>query len=63
MTRFVVPAVGVLLIVIGVIWTLQGMNVIGGSFMSGSQGWLLNGLIAAMVGIGLLVVAARVRRR
>ena len=63
MTRYVVPAVGIVPVLIGVIWVLQGMNVIGGSFMSGSQGWLVNGLIAALDGIGLLVFAARVRRR
>ena len=63
MTRYVVPGIGVLLVVVGVIWVLQGMGVIRGSFMTGSQEWLVNGLIAALIGIGMLVFAVRVRRR
>jgi hypothetical protein len=54
---------GSLLTMIGVIWMLQGVNVLPGSFMSGQMKWAVNGGIAAMVGVGLLVFANRHRQR
>jgi len=62
MIRWVLPAVGVVLALIGALWTLQGVGVIGGSFMTGSRLWLIIGLIALVVGIGLIWRAMRVRR-
>lgn len=62
MRRLILPAAGVLLIVIGAIWTLQGVGVLGGSFMSGSRLWTVNGLVAFFVGIGLVWLGSRVRR-
>ncbi len=62
MARWLVPAVGVVIALLGLVWVGQGTGLIGGSAMTGSQLWLVNGLIAVAVGIGLLVVAARVRR-
>jgi hypothetical protein len=50
---------GVLLAVVGTIWFLQGMNVIGGSPMTGKTLWVVNGAIVALVGLGLLAVANR----
>jgi hypothetical protein len=47
----------------GVVWTLQGLNLWGGSFMSGSQRWLVIGLILDVAGIMLLVQAALLARR
>lgn len=63
MPRWVVPAAGALLAVIGVVWVLQGTGTLGGSFMSGSPGWTVNGLIALGVGIAIVVFSARVRKR
>jgi len=48
---YLVP--GVLLLLIGVIWVLQGAGVIGGSFMSGQKLWLGIGVVVAIVGLGL----------
>jgi hypothetical protein len=62
MIRWGVPAVGVVLALIGALWTLQGVGVIGGSVMTGSHFWLIIGLIALVVGIGLIWRAMRVRR-
>ena len=50
---------GVLLILMGIIWILQGINVLPGSFMTGQRKWAVNGAIAAIVGIALLVFARR----
>lgn len=62
MTRFVVPVLGVVLLLIGAVWTLQGANVLGGSSMTGSRLWLVIGLVALVAGAALLVRAARGRR-
>jgi uncharacterized membrane protein HdeD (DUF308 family) len=60
--RFVLPALGVVLALVGAVWTLQGVGVIGGSFMTGSRVWLVIGLVALVAGIWLLVRALRPRR-
>jgi hypothetical protein len=62
MIRWLGPIVGVVLALVGVLWTLQGVGVIGGSVMTGSRLWTINGLIALFVGIGLIWLAVRVRR-
>jgi membrane protein implicated in regulation of membrane protease activity len=56
--------VGLLLLSMGVIWFLQGINVLPGSFMTGQIKWAVNGGIAAVVGLILIVVAnRRVRKK
>jgi hypothetical protein len=61
--RIVLTIIGGLLTLMGVIWFLQGINVLPGSFMSGQTKWAVNGGIAAVVGIGLLVFGNRGRQR
>lgn len=51
--------IAVLLILVGTGWFLQGINVLPGSFMSGQIQWAINGGIAFIVGIGLLIFANR----
>lgn len=46
--------VGVLLILVGGIWILQGANILGGSVMSGQSQWLYIGIVSAVVGAGLI---------
>jgi hypothetical protein len=55
--------VGVLLVLAGSIWFLQGINVLPGSFMSGQMQWAVRGGIAAVVGIGVLLWANRKQQR
>ena len=62
MTRFVVPVLGVVLVLIGGVWTLQGANLLGGSSMTGSRLWLVIGLVALVAGAALLLRAVRARR-
>ena len=38
-------------LLIGGVWTLQGINVIGGSFMSGQSLWLYIGLAVSAVSL------------
>ncbi len=52
---------GVLVLLVGFLWALQGAGVIGGSGMSGQTQWLLIG--AVLIVIGLWLLWAGVRRR
>jgi len=52
---------GGLLIMIGAVWFLQGINVLPGSFMTGQTQWAVYGGIAAVAGVGLLWTAKRRR--
>jgi len=57
--RMTLITVGVIALVMGGIWTGQGLNLIPGSFMTGSTMWLSIGLILAAVGIVLIVLGLR----
>jgi uncharacterized membrane protein len=59
MSRTLKMVVGVVLILVGVVWTLQGLDVMGGSGMSGHTVWAVIGPIVAVVGAYLLVRGAR----
>jgi len=62
--RFVLGVVGVLLLIAGTIFALQGFGVLGGSVMSGSSFWAAAGPVIAVAGLALLVGGAvRGRRR
>ena len=50
---------GALLVVVGTVWFLQGINILPGSFMTGQMRWAVRGVIAAAVGIVLLLLARR----
>ncbi|MGI8400902.1 MAG: hypothetical protein ACR2NS_04750 [Gemmatimonadaceae bacterium] len=52
---------GVLSLLLGCVWILQGTNILPGSFMTGQTKWALYGGVLATVGIGLLVSARRRR--
>ena len=52
---------GVVLVLMGLIWTLQGLDVLkGSSVMSGKPLWAIIGPIVALAGIALIV--GRLRR-
>ena len=57
--KIVMLIVAAVLIVIGAVWTLQGIGVMGGSAMSGNSMWAIIGPIVIVVGIGLGLVALR----
>ncbi|NIZ90591.1 hypothetical protein [Kineococcus rubinsiae] len=50
---------GVVMALLGVLWFLQGIGVLGGSVMSGQTTWAVVGPIVAIVGIGLAVASRR----
>ncbi len=45
--------VGAIVTIAGVIFALQGVGVIGGSFMSGTSVWAILGPIIALVGVAM----------
>lgn len=57
--KWVLYIVGILLILLGGGWFLQGINVLPGSFMTGQTQWAIIGAVVVLVGIGLLVFANR----
>jgi hypothetical protein len=60
--KIVVNIVGVLMVLLGSIWVLQGINVLPGSFMSGQMRWAVRGGILIFAGIAGLVWANRKRK-
>lgn len=57
---------GVVLGLVGLVWTLQGLDVLRGSVMSGSSLWATIGPIVLVVGlvlVGFGIAAARRRPR
>ena len=51
--RVPLVVVGVVLVLLGLLWALQGAGVLGGSIMSGQRMWLIIGIIVAIVGVVL----------
>ena len=60
--RWVLVALGVLMAVVGLIWTLQGLGHLGGSSMTGNETWALIGPALAGLGVALTWVALQRRR-
>jgi hypothetical protein len=56
-TRVILRIAGFLLILMGAVWFLQGINVLPGSFMTGQIEWTIYGAIAAIAGVVLIVFA------
>jgi hypothetical protein len=54
---------GLLALVLGAVWTLQGLSVLDGSVMSGVRIWAVVGPVVAAVGLILIVVGVMIRGR
>lgn len=63
MKNSVLVIIGLVAILLGVVWVLQGSGVLGGSFMSGSPTWLVIGAVVLVAGLLLILLAARGRRK
>jgi hypothetical protein len=59
--RWIFIIIGVLMVLAGAVWTLQGLDVLGGSAMSGDTTWAIVGPIVLVVGLIALLVGARRR--
>ena len=62
-TRILLAVAGSLTALAGVVFTLQGVGAIGGSFMSSTTTWAVAGPIIALVGLALIALALRRPRR
>jgi hypothetical protein len=61
--RIALLVIGALAVLTGLVWTLQGLDVLGGSVMSGEKMWAVIGPIVAVVGLALLAAGLRRRAR
>jgi len=61
--RSVLVAVGVVIVLLGVVWVLQGAGILLGSFMSNDPTWLWIGIVTVVVGVALLVFGLRLPGR
>ena len=61
MRRWIWLVLGVLAVAVGSVWTLQGLNILGGSAMCGHAVFVVIGPLVALV--GLVVVAFSVLGR
>ena len=58
--KIALNVVGVLMVLMGAIWFLQGINVLPGSFMTGQIKWAVYG---ACLAVGGMLVLSRANRR
>ena len=62
MPRISLIAVGLIVAALGVVFTLQGLDILGGSAMSGQSKWAVIGIVLIACGLGAAKWAARSRR-
>lgn len=63
MSKNLRAGLGVLLILMGVVWTLQGLGYVAGSVMTGVTFWAIIGPIVAILGVLAVVRAVRPRHK
>lgn len=61
--RFVPLILGGLMIVVGGVWSLQGIGVLPGSFMTGQSFWAITGGLVLAVGVAMCYFSLRRDRR
>lgn len=59
MRRTLPVAIGAVLLVVGAVWTFQGLGYLGGSPMTGVAVWAIVGPLVAGLGVALVVVGVR----
>jgi uncharacterized membrane protein HdeD (DUF308 family) len=59
--RIVMIVSGVLCLLLGCVWILQGINILPGSFMTGQTKWAIYGALLVIIGVVLLFSANRRR--
>jgi uncharacterized membrane protein HdeD (DUF308 family) len=59
--RVVLNVLGVLCLLMGGVWILQGINILPGSFMTGQTKWAIYGAVLLVVGVAMLTSANRRR--
>lgn len=59
--RAILAILGVLMVCVGAVWALQGLNVLPGSFMTGDIQWTVYGGVLIAAGVVLVVLGRRRR--
>ena len=59
MRRTIAVVAGVLAVLLGALFTFQGLGLAGGSFMTGDRLWVVIGIVLAVVGFGVIDQARR----
>ncbi|MFN8372784.1 MAG: hypothetical protein U0694_07895 [Anaerolineae bacterium] len=54
-----ISILGIVLGLMGLVWTLQGVGLLPGSFMSNDPKWAVIGVIFIVIGVGLVVWDSR----
>jgi hypothetical protein len=49
--KIILKISGVLLVLAGGVWILQGLDLLPGTFMRGDPQWIINGTITVLIGI------------
>jgi hypothetical protein len=60
--KAVLVVVGALLALMGIVWTLQGVGILGGSPMTGVTLWAVVGPLVAVVGVAVAILGLRISR-
>jgi len=61
--RYVLLVLGGLMILVGAVWSLQGIGVLPGSLMTGQAFWAIMGAVLLALGVLLLLAGIRPNRR
>jgi hypothetical protein len=62
MGKILLTIIGVLLVVTGGVWTLQGVGYIKGSFMTSTTTWSIIGPVVVIIGLTMAAAGLRGRR-
>ena len=65
MLRRLLTALGVVVAAFGLLFLLQGLGIVrwpSSSFMLGRHEWVTRGAVTAVIGLGLILLARRLRR-
>ena len=65
MARGAVTLLGILLVLAGALWALQGAGIVmwpASSFMLQQQSWVTYGIVTALIGLAMIALARRLRR-
>ena len=54
MKPWIRSTLGIVLVLFGTLWFLQGINVLPGTFMRGSTLWTVIGVVVLLTGLGVL---------
>jgi hypothetical protein len=59
--RLIRTVLALIVLGVGVLWSLQGLGIVHGSFMTGQRQWLYIGIVTTLVGLIGLAWATRSR--